>query len=158
VALIELAERAAYYGVSGPFQNYIQNTYKSPSGLPGALGLGQSTATRFTNFFAFFCNLTPVFGLCSSLFLKVLSRKILTYSKGAIVADSYLGKVKTIIYFSVAYMMGLLVLFVTSLPFAIENGYAFGGLVTAMILVGMFVTCYFCLTLLLTFPQRHWRY
>jgi len=74
------------------------------------------------------------------------------------VADSYLGKVKTIIYFSVAYMMGLLVLFVTSLPFAIENGYAFGGLVTAMILVGMFVTCYFCLTLLLTFPQRHWRY
>jgi POT family proton-dependent oligopeptide transporter len=158
VALIELAERAAYYGVSGPFQNYIQNTYKSPSGLPGALGLGQSTATRFTNFFTFFCYVTPVFGLCSSLFLKALSRKILTYSKGAIVADSYLGKVKTIIYFSVAYMLGLLVLFVTSLPFAIENGYAFGGLVTAMILIGMFVTHYFCLTLLLTFPQRHWRY
>jgi hypothetical protein len=65
VALIELAERAAYYGVSGPFQNYIQNTYKSPSGLPGALGLGQSTATRFTNFFAFFCYVTPVFGWCS---------------------------------------------------------------------------------------------
>jgi proton-dependent oligopeptide transporter, POT family len=70
VALIELAERAAYYGVSGPFQNYIQNTYKSPSGLPGALGLGQSAATRFTNFFQFFCYVTPVFGLCSSLLLK----------------------------------------------------------------------------------------
>jgi hypothetical protein len=70
VALIELAERAAYYGVSGPFQNYIQNTYKGPSGLPGALGLGQSAATRFTNFFQFFCYVTPVFGLCSSLLLK----------------------------------------------------------------------------------------
>jgi hypothetical protein len=62
VALIELAERAAYFGVSGPFQNYIQNSYKSPSGLPGALGLGQSTATSLTNFFAFFCYVTPVFG------------------------------------------------------------------------------------------------
>ncbi|KAF4628926.1 hypothetical protein G7Y89_g9224 [Cudoniella acicularis] len=117
VALIELAERAAYYGVSGPFQNYIQNAYKSPSGLPGALGLGQSTATRFTNFFQFFCYVTPVFG--------------------AIVADSYLGKVKTIIYFSGAYMLGLLVLFGTSLPASIENGYAYVGLVTAMILIGI---------------------
>ncbi len=54
-------------------------------------------------------------------------------------ADSYLGKVKTIIYFSLAYMLGLLILFVTSLPFAIESGYAFGGLLTAMILIGMFV-------------------
>ena len=79
VALIELAERAAYYGVSGPFQNYIQNRYKSPSGLPGALGLGQSTATRLTNFFQFFCYVTPVFGLCSSLLLKCSKRKALTY-------------------------------------------------------------------------------
>ncbi len=54
-------------------------------------------------------------------------------------ADSYLGKVKTIIYFSVAYMLGLLTLFVTSLPIAIETGYAFGGLITAMLLIGMFV-------------------
>jgi len=72
VALIELAERAAYYGVSGPFQNYIQNAYQSPSGLPGALGLGQAAATRFTNFFAFFCYVTPVFGSCSSLSSRVL--------------------------------------------------------------------------------------
>jgi POT family proton-dependent oligopeptide transporter len=55
------------------------------------------------------------------------------------VADSFLGKVKTIIYFSVAYMLGLFILFATSLPIAIENGYAFGGLVTAMILIGLFV-------------------
>ncbi|RDW71679.1 hypothetical protein BP5796_07713 [Coleophoma crateriformis] len=117
VALIELAERAAYYGISGPFQNYIQNKYKGTSGLPGALGLGQSAATRWTSLFQFFCYLTPVFG--------------------AIVADSYWGKVKTIVRFSFVYLIGLAVLFVTSLPIAIENGYAFTGLVTAMILVGL---------------------
>lgn len=54
-------------------------------------------------------------------------------------ADSWLGKVKTIIWFSVAYMLGLLVLFFTSLPWAIENDYAFSGLLVAMVMTGMFV-------------------
>lgn len=71
--------------------------------------------------------------------------------EGAVVADSYLGKVKTIIYFSVAYMLGLLILFATSLPIAIESGYAFGGLVTAMILIGLLVLNYFCFAVVLTF-------
>lgn len=38
VAVIELCERFAYYGLSGPFQNYIQHGYHESSGLPGALG------------------------------------------------------------------------------------------------------------------------
>lgn len=38
VAAIELCERFTYFGLSGPFQNYIQNDYNDPSGLPGALG------------------------------------------------------------------------------------------------------------------------
>lgn len=37
VAVIELCERFTYYGLSGPFQNYIQNPYKN-KGVPGALG------------------------------------------------------------------------------------------------------------------------
>lgn len=37
VAAIELCERFTYYGLSGPFQNYIQNPYKN-KGVPGALG------------------------------------------------------------------------------------------------------------------------
>ena len=37
VAVIELCERFAYYGLSGPFQNYIQNPYGDPK-LPGAIG------------------------------------------------------------------------------------------------------------------------
>jgi POT family proton-dependent oligopeptide transporter len=58
---------------------------------------------------------------------------------GAIVADSWLGKVKTIIWFSIIYMSGLLVLFLTSLPISIEHGYAFGGLMIAMMLIGVLV-------------------
>ena len=38
VAVIELCERFAYYGLSGTFQNYIQNSYHDPKGLPGAIG------------------------------------------------------------------------------------------------------------------------
>jgi hypothetical protein len=39
VAIVELCERFAYYGVLGPFQNYISNKYKDPSGNPGAIGM-----------------------------------------------------------------------------------------------------------------------
>jgi dipeptide/tripeptide permease len=38
VAIVELCERFAYYGMSGPFQNYIANKYHDPSGNPGAIG------------------------------------------------------------------------------------------------------------------------
>lgn len=38
VAVVELCERFAYYGMTGPFQNYISNKYHDPSGNPGALG------------------------------------------------------------------------------------------------------------------------
>ena len=38
VAVIELCERFTYYGLSGPFQNYVQRGYHTASGLPGALG------------------------------------------------------------------------------------------------------------------------
>lgn len=37
IAIVELCERFAYYGLSGPFQNYAANRYHDPSGLPGAM-------------------------------------------------------------------------------------------------------------------------
>lgn len=37
IAIVELCERFAYYGLSGPFQNYLANKYHDPSGLPGAM-------------------------------------------------------------------------------------------------------------------------
>ena len=41
VAIVELAERFTYYGISGPFQNYIQHDYNSVHNthiVPGAIG------------------------------------------------------------------------------------------------------------------------
>lgn len=51
VIVVELCERFTYYGLSPPFQNYIQF---SPTDNPqGYLGLGQQGATGLTNFFQF---------------------------------------------------------------------------------------------------------
>jgi POT family proton-dependent oligopeptide transporter len=44
VAVVELCERFAYYGVSGPFQNYLQLP-KDDTKQPGAIGLGEAHAT-----------------------------------------------------------------------------------------------------------------
>jgi proton-dependent oligopeptide transporter, POT family len=115
VAVVELCERFSYYGITGPFQNYIQRARNDPAG-PGALGLGQQGATGLTNFFSFWCYVTPIIG--------------------AIVADNYLGKYNTILIFALIYMVGLLILFLTALPIAIENGAALGGLIAAMIVIG----------------------
>jgi len=117
VAIVELCERFAYYGLSGPFQNYIANSYQDANGLPGALGLGQTRATAMTNGFQFWCYVTPVFG--------------------AVVADQYLGKYATIKWFSLVYMLGIIILFVTSLPWCLERGAAFPGLVVAMGVIGL---------------------
>lgn len=116
VAVVELCERFTYNGLSGPLQNYISNSYHDPNGLPGAIGLNQSGATGLTNFFQFWCYVTPV--------------------AGAIVADQYLGKYWTIFWSAIIYTIGILILFLTSLPVSIENGAALGGLVVAMVIIG----------------------
>lgn len=117
VAIVELCERFAYYGLSGPFQNYMANKYNDPNGLPGAIGLKQSGATALSNFFQFWCYVTPIIG--------------------AIVADQFLGKYATIKYFSIVYMVGIFVLFITSLPISIQHGGAFPGLIAAMVIIGL---------------------
>ncbi|KAK6527440.1 peptide transporter ptr2 [Orbilia ellipsospora] len=117
VAIVELCERFAYYGLSGPFNNYINYSYHDPTGLPGALGLGQAGATALTNFFQFWCYLTPILG--------------------AVAADQYLGKYRTIYWFSIIYMVGIVILFLSSLPSSIEAGLALGGLLVAMVVIGL---------------------
>lgn len=52
---------------------------------------------------------------------------------GAIVSDQYLGKYKTILYSAFIYVIGVFILFCTSLPSAIEHGAALGGLIAAMV-------------------------
>ena len=84
---------------------------------PGALGLGQSQATALSYFFQFWCYVTPILG--------------------AIVADAWLGRYNAIMLFSMVYIVGLIILFTTSLPGSLDNGAGLGGLVTAMIILGL---------------------
>lgn len=111
VAIVELAERFSYYGLSAPFQNYMQ--YDKPKGM---LNLSQQGATALSYFFQFWCYVTPVLG--------------------AWVADTYWGKLNTIIAFSLFYTVGILILFVTSLPSMSETT-ALGGFIVAIIIIGI---------------------
>ncbi|UJR26326.1 hypothetical protein I4U23_007664 [Adineta vaga] len=118
IVLCELCERFAYYGISGPFQNYIQFPVPGPNDTqPGALDRGHQTATLLTTFFQFFCYLTPI--------------------AGAIIADQFWGKYKTICVACMIYIMGLLILVLTSIPNSIKTGFALPGLVIAMIVIGI---------------------
>ncbi|KAI9479898.1 peptide transporter ptr2 [Coemansia sp. RSA 989] len=117
VVLTEFCERFTYYGITGPFQNYIQNGYRVPNSNPGAIGGGQHLATGLSNFFQFWCYLTPILG--------------------AVIADQYLGKFKTIVVFSIIYIVGDLILTLTSIPASIRHGGALPGLVIAMITIGL---------------------
>jgi len=56
---------------------------------------------------------------------------------GAIVADQYLGKYKTILIFAGFYWVGLMILWTTSLPSVVASGHALGGYITAIIVIGL---------------------
>ncbi|PLB37576.1 peptide MFS transporter [Aspergillus candidus] len=116
VAGVELCERFTYYGMSGLFQNYINLPLDGSKGR-GALGMGHQGATALSTFFQFWCYVTPIVG--------------------AVIADQYLGKYKTIVLFCIVYMIGLLVLVCTSIPTALENGAGLGGFIVAILIIGL---------------------
>ncbi|KAG5977772.1 hypothetical protein E4U56_006891 [Claviceps arundinis] len=115
IAVVELTERFTYYGAQGLFQNYI-SYHKDGRDGPKGLGLGSQAAFGLNLFFQWLCYVTPILG--------------------AIISDQYLGKYKTIVIFCGVYWLGLVILWTTSLPVAIENGAGLGGYVTAIIIIG----------------------
>lgn len=56
---------------------------------------------------------------------------------GAIIADQYVGKYKAILYFCFVYIVGLLVLLLTSIPKALEGGAGLGGFIVGIIIIGL---------------------
>jgi POT family proton-dependent oligopeptide transporter len=56
---------------------------------------------------------------------------------GAIIADQYLGKYKTIVLFCGVYLVGLLILVCTSIPTALEHGAGVGGFIVAILIIGL---------------------
>ncbi|KAF2185753.1 hypothetical protein K469DRAFT_738776 [Zopfia rhizophila CBS 207.26] len=109
-------ERFTYFGLIAPWQNYMQNP-RGDHALPGALGLGQATATNTSNAFFLFSFLTPM-GF-------------------ALVSDIWLGRYKTLMIGLGMYLCGCVVLVTTGIPVALDNGAGVGGLVVAMIFVGL---------------------
>ena len=115
VGVVELAGTFSSFGLSAPFQNYMQN---GPSGTPpGALNLKNQGATALSYFFQFWCYVTPIFG--------------------AWVADTFWGKYKTIVVFCLIYMAGILILFITSIPAITSYNTALGGYIVAIVIIGI---------------------
>jgi POT family proton-dependent oligopeptide transporter len=67
----------------------------------------------------------------------VLTWKLVTPIGGAIVADQYLGKYKTIVVFAAIYIAGLLILLLTSLPSSLNNGAGLGGFIASILIIGI---------------------
>ncbi|KAI5476472.1 PTR2-domain-containing protein [Pseudohyphozyma bogoriensis] len=108
VAFIELAERFSYYGSTVVFTNYIQQplppgstTGAGRGGQSGALGLGQKASTGLSTFNTFWCYSTPLLG--------------------AIVADGWLGRFRTISLAVAISMVGHILLTVSGLPSIIKT-------------------------------------
>lgn len=115
VAVVELAERFSYYGLSAPFQNYMQN---GPNDTPkGILNLKNQGATALSYFFQFWCYVSPLLG--------------------GFVADTYWGKYKTICVGTGIYVVGIFILFITSVPSITYYSASLGGFITSLILIGL---------------------
>ncbi|KAJ5306344.1 Proton-dependent oligopeptide transporter family [Penicillium antarcticum] len=96
-------------------ENYLQNA--SGGAVPGALGLQQAAASNIVNALIIGSYIVPV--------------------PAAVVADSWLGRYKSMIYSAIIEAIGATILFVTSLPIAIENGAALPGVITACVLLAV---------------------
>ncbi|QRV79468.1 peptide transporter PTR2 [Ceratobasidium sp. AG-Ba] len=129
VVIVEFAERFSYYGTTGPFVNYIQRPLpaggngagappKGSQGRPGALGKGQQASTGLTTYNSFFSYCTPILG--------------------AIIADAYWGKFKTINVFVVLGGIGHIILVATSIPSVLQNSPsgAFAGFIISITIIG----------------------
>ncbi|KAK0720790.1 POT family-domain-containing protein [Lasiosphaeris hirsuta] len=126
IAFVELCERFSYYGTAAVFTNFIQwplpagSTTGSDYGRsqPGALGLGQRTSTALTTFNAFWQYTMPLFG--------------------AYVADSFLGRFKTIALALSIDIIGHIVLIMSAIPPVIKNpGGSMATFIVGIIIMGL---------------------
>lgn len=125
----------AVLNTNNPFR--LSNPYEPGSDLPGALGKGQAVATALGNFFKFWAYASTVTGAiiageCTTDAASQVIPKLTWNPK-----DQYLGKFKAICYACVVYVIGLVILVSTSTPTAILNNAGLGGLIAAMITIGL---------------------
>ncbi|KAJ4302284.1 hypothetical protein N0V88_002427 [Collariella sp. IMI 366227] len=128
IAFIELCERFSYYGTTVVFINFIQQplpkgsatgaSYDIENGQAGALGLEQRTAFALTTFNSFWQYTMPLFG--------------------AWIADSFLGRFRTIGAALAVDIVGHIILVISGLPPVIKNpNGSLGAFAVGIILMGI---------------------
>lgn len=128
ICLIEFAERGSYYGVSGILANFIQR--KLPEGSktgapldskssenPGALGLGLQTASAITLLLTFLAYVAPLFG--------------------GYIADTKLGRLKTIWLGVIFGAVAHIILIIAAIPSVISGGHAIVPTVISIIILAI---------------------
>jgi len=130
MCLIELAERASYYGCSqGPFANFVKNPLpKGGNGAgavapgaagkdqsAGALGLGSVDASALTQLFKFLSYVIPIFG--------------------GIIADTKWGRFKTLCVGTAIGGIAHIILVIPAIPAVIKNANGALGAFTISIII-----------------------
>lgn len=129
IAFVELLERLSYYGTTQVFVNFIQQPNpgtatgkaldpSSADAQPGALGLGQQASTGLTTFNQFWVYLIPLFG--------------------AYIADTYLGRFKTICWSVGIAIVGHVILTASAAPTVIAHPHsALAAYIIGLIIMGV---------------------
>lgn len=133
IGICEFAERFSYYGATQVYNNFIKNPLPSdpatrrvsrtgsPSGFgerhPGALNMGSRASTGLVTFNMFWCYLTPLVA--------------------AWIADSYLGRFKTICWGVLIAEVGHILLVISGIPGVLaDNSGAKACFIIALIIMG----------------------
>jgi POT family proton-dependent oligopeptide transporter len=128
IAFVELVERMSYYGTVAVYSNFIAKPLETPTGAatdpgdenaqPGALNMGKQIAFSLTTFNAFWVYVCPLLG--------------------AWIADTYLGRYKTILYSVLVAEIGHLILVASSAPTVLEKpNTAMGVFILGLIIMGL---------------------
>ncbi|PQE04433.1 oligopeptide transporter protein [Rutstroemia sp. NJR-2017a BVV2] len=112
---IYFLERAAFYGLSQPLQNYLQLSPNDPL-RPGAIGLGEARAVLIIYFWFIYSYTTPMVG--------------------GLLADCWLGRRKTIQIGFLIYILGLSIVTGTAFSQRIYGTGGLPGFIVGMFLVG----------------------
>lgn len=156
-AFIELAERFSYYGSTVVFTNFIQQPLppyskageSRPGDTSGALGMGQQAATGLVLFNQFWSYICPLGVSCDVSVRREERRAVASHyeqrradlspcSQGAYVADTYLGRYKTIGYSIIIALVGHTLLTCSAIPSLIQRpNQAIGLFAVAILIMGM---------------------
>jgi POT family proton-dependent oligopeptide transporter len=111
IAFVELVERMSYYGTVAVYSNFIAKPRTTRTGaaldpsdaeaVAGALNMGKQVAFSLTTFNSFWVYVCPLFG--------------------AWIADTYLGRFKTIVYSVIVAEIGHLILVASSAPSVLDK-------------------------------------